>query len=127
MKFCSFSRGQPFALSSYMCRHHLTRQAQEDLLKLFHIHLPQNNQLSSSLYTFQKQVSYQEDIELVPSYHYYCSQCFTILPSYNTSQCPNQSCNMTIIHENLKVTLLRSLLLTSSRSYCHVSTTMHAL
>jgi len=81
-------------ISSYMCRHNLTGQAREDLLKLLQLHLPLNNQLSSSLYTFTKYSDHTRDI--VPDYHYYCCVCYSLLPSSETTQCPNESCNATI-------------------------------
>ena len=110
-------------LSTYMCCHHLTRQACEDLLELLQIHLPQNNQISSSLHTFQKQVSYQDDIELVPCYHYYCSQCYNLLPSCDTAQCPNPSRTMTM-HEKSKsffitLSVANQLKILLSRKYNH--------
>lgn len=85
-------------ISSYMCRHHLTRQAREDLLQLLQIHLPKENQLQSSLYTFYKLADHGRDI--TPDYHHYCSQCYTLLPSGSATVCPNQSCNAVVNKES---------------------------
>ena len=41
-------------IKSYVCRHHLSGQAQEHLLQLLQFHLPEGNKLSSSLYLFDK-------------------------------------------------------------------------
>ena len=83
-------------ISSYMCRHHLTGQAREDLLQLLRIHLPKTNQLPSSSYMFNKHADHTRDI--IPIYHYYCHKCYSVLPSDDTIQCPNTSCN-TIINK----------------------------
>ena len=87
-------------INSYMCRHHLTGQAREDLLKLLQIHLPKVNQLPPSLYTFNRKADHCRDI--TPDYHYYCPECFTLLPSTNDALCPNTSCNTTINKEPSK-------------------------
>ena len=42
-------------VSSYMCHHHLTGQAREDLLQLSQLFLPNNHNLPSSLYILNKQ------------------------------------------------------------------------
>lgn len=44
-------------ISSFISRHHLSRQAQEDLLKLMHLHVPENSSLSSSLHRFKQDFS----------------------------------------------------------------------
>ena len=81
-------------LKSYMCRHHLTGQAQEDLLQLLQLHLPKENKLPSSKYLFQKHNA-GEHVDL-STYHYYCSECFTTLPSSDTAVCPNTMCNLEV-------------------------------
>lgn len=87
-------------ISSYMCRHHLTGQAREDLLKLLQFHLPKENQLPPSLFTFNRKADHSSNI--TPDYHYYCSECYTLLPSENDILCPNKSCNTTINKESSK-------------------------
>ena len=79
-----------------MCRHHLTGQAREDLLQLLRIHLPKTNQIPSSSYMFNKHTDHTRDI--IPIYHYYCHECYSVLPSDDAIQCPNTSCN-TIINK----------------------------
>ena len=91
------TEGSRILISSYMCRHHLTGQACEDLLQLLRIHLPKNNQLSSSLYTFHKHTDHTRDV--MPDYHYYCHECCSLLPSDDAIQCPNTSCNTIIKKE----------------------------
>ena len=80
-------------ISSYMCRHHLTGQAREDLLELMRLHLPQDNNLPSSLYLAQKASGRSS---IVPNYHHYCQHCYTILQDCATSLCPNEYCKTTI-------------------------------
>jgi len=86
-------------VNSYMCRHNLTGQAREDLLQLLQLHLPSTNHLSPSLYTFNKYTDHTRDIE--PDYHYYCSVCYSLLPSSDTTHCPNTSCNNTIKKDDM--------------------------
>lgn len=85
-------------LNSYMCRHHLTRQAREDLLELVRLHLPKKNKLPSSLYLFQK-TSDQIDA-VVPNYHHYCPECYTLLQDSTTTLCSNECCKTTINFES---------------------------
>jgi len=77
-------------VSSYMCRHHLTVQAREDLLRLLQLHLPVNNGLPSTVYMLNKHADHTVDI--TPTFHYYCSSCYSILPGNETTTCPNESC-----------------------------------
>ena len=70
-------------LKSYMCRHHLTGQAKEDLLQLLRLHLPKENWLLSSMYLFQKH-SDQNDITTTSTYRHYCPHCYTAIPNSAT-------------------------------------------
>ena len=91
-------------VNSYMCRHHLTGKAREDLLQLLHLFLPNKNNLPSSLYTLNKQADHTMDI--TPDFHYFCTHCHSILPDNKASMCPNQSCNMTLDNsKNFFITL----------------------
>ena len=81
-------------VSSYMCRHHLTIQAREDLLKLLQLHLPVNNGLPSTLHILNKYADHTVDI--TPTSYYYCSDCYSILPGNKTSTCPNETCQTTL-------------------------------
>ena len=83
-----------------MCRHHLTGQAQEDLLQLLQLHLPKKNELPSSLYLFEKLRSGQTDIQIIPTYHHYCPQCYTAIPNSTTTKCPNALCSVEISYES---------------------------
>ena len=78
-------------ISSYMCRHHLSNQAQEDLLQLLQLHIPSNNLLPSSMYAFRKMSVSSNNIDLEPIAHFYCQRCYTIL-SEDAMTCPNQCC-----------------------------------
>jgi len=82
-------------LKSFMCRHHLTGQAQEDLLQLVQLHLPKENKLPSSRYLFQKQTNQLEHTELC-TYHHYCPQCFTTIPNSATTECQNTFCSLEV-------------------------------
>lgn len=78
-------------ISSYMCRHHLSSQAQEDLLQLLQLHLPSGNLLPSSLYSFQRMAGSSSNINLEPVAHFYCQKCYTMV-SEDAVACPNQYC-----------------------------------
>ena len=106
-------------ISSYMCRHHLTGQAREDLLQLLRIHFPKTNQLPSSSCMFNKHADHTRDI--IPIYHYYCHECYSLLPSDDTIQCPNASCNTTINKQCIRF-LSQYPLLTNLKFCCQVST-----
>ena len=99
-------------VSSYMCRHHLTGQAREDLLQLLQLFLPKSNSSPSSLYTLNKQTDHAMDI--TPDLHYFCTLCHSILPDKATI-CPNQSCNATV--NDSKTFSSHYLLPNNSRSY----------
>ena len=74
-------------ISSYMCRHHLTGQAREDLLELMRLYLPQDNNLPSSLYLLRKPSN--------TNYHHYCQHAIRS-QDCATSLCPNEYCKTTI-------------------------------
>ena len=78
-------------ISSYMSRHHLSTQAQEDLLQLLQLLLPADSLLPSSLYAFRKISSSSRTTSLEPLYHSYCQSCYTIV-SEHTEIWPNPSC-----------------------------------
>ena len=84
-------------IRSFMCRHHLTYQAKADLLQLLQVHLPNPNQLPSSLYTFQKMnTKCSVDINPEVTEHHYCSQCYTILIDQTNSICTQ--CGISLVH-----------------------------
>lgn len=91
-------------ISSYINRHHLTGQAQTDLLQLLRLHLPQENTLASSLYTFRKQSvsSISDADDLKPTYHFYCARCCMLLSSteFASGVCSNGSCNAAVSEES---------------------------
>ena len=72
----------------FMCRHHLTYQAKADLLQLLQVHLPDPNQLPTTLYTFQKMNTRNSvDVDPVVTEHHYCTQCNTVLSDLSNSFC----------------------------------------
>jgi len=73
-------------IKSFVCRHHLSGQAQEDLLQLLQFHLPEGNKLSSSLYLFDKN-SQSQSITVDSQIHYCCSKCYLILESDEQKCC----------------------------------------
>ena len=73
-------------IKSYVCRHHLSGQAQEHLLQLLQFHLPEGNKLSSSLYLFDKNRQSQS-ITVESQIHYCCSKCYLILESDEVKCC----------------------------------------
>ena len=87
-------------IRSYSARYHLTNKAEDDLLKLLKLHLPQdkNHALPSSRYIFRKVASKGPGSELEPTQHYYCNHCYTFLPDQSSCLCPNQLCG-TLISE----------------------------
>ena len=80
-------------ISSYMCRHHLSTQAQEDLLQLLQLHIPVDNLLPTSLYAFRKMSTSRlsDTVSLEPVYHSYCQRCYTVVSDCATT-CPNPCC-----------------------------------
>ena len=75
-------------ISSYISRHHLTRQAQEDLLHLLQLHSPASDSLPSSLYTFRKSLCLSNSTNVKCVCHYFCPRCNTYLPGYECGVCP---------------------------------------
>lgn len=73
-------------IKSFVCRHHLSGQAQEDLLQLLQFHLPEGNKLSPSLYLFDKNTQSQS-ITVKSQIHYCCSNCYSILESDELKCC----------------------------------------
>ena len=108
-------------ISSYMYRHHLSTQAQEDLLQLLQLHIPVDNLLPTSLYSFRKMFSSSGTVSLEPVYHPYCQRSYTVVPD-GTTTCPNPCCVASMgvqlppsfitlsIAEQLKILLERELL-----------------
>ena len=67
-------------LRSFMCCHHLTHRAKIDLLQLLQIHLPEDSQVPSSLYMFEKKCAENSpDCSPEVTEHYYYSDCNTSL------------------------------------------------
>lgn len=79
-------------ISSFSYRHHLSGQAQEDLLQLLQMLLPKPNNLPTSLYLFHKGETISSG-EIVR--HYYCLRCFALIEEPKTTTlCPNSLCRL---------------------------------
>ncbi len=70
-------------LKSFVYRHHLSGQAQTDLLRLFQLLLPTPNTLPRSLYMFHKGECISEDI----TRHYYCTRCSSLVEDPISVKC----------------------------------------
>ena len=77
------------AINTYILKHHLSKQAQMDLLSLQQSLLPTCNRLPRTLYHFQKMVNFGSDSV---EFHYYCPICFTPA-SDEASVCSNHACS----------------------------------
>ena len=84
-------------IKSYVCRHHLSGQAQEHLLQLLQFHLPEGNKLSSSLYLFDKN-SQSQSMTVESQIHYCCSKCYSILESDEVKCCDTAEKPLCFIH-----------------------------
>ena len=76
------------AISSFFHKHHLSKQAQVDLLRLQQQLLPIPNRLPNSLYHFRRVVDFENDSAEL---HYYCSRCYSPTSS-ETGTCSNALC-----------------------------------
>ena len=107
-------------LKSFAYRHHISGQAQADLLQLLHLLLPDPNNLPKSLYMLHKE---QESPKGGIVRHFFCSQCFTLVPDATTCiACPNSLCQVEFkmnsdnffielpVEEQLKMLLSRMLI-----------------
>ena len=88
------------AINSYISRHHLTKQAQEDLLQLVQLHVPQDSSVPSSVFTLRK-YSLLNPVSAKHILHYMCPQCYTVLPDKNCDVCPNDGCCLSLDQETL--------------------------
>ena len=75
-------------IGSFTSRHHLSMQAQEDLLHLMQLHLPSDNLLPSSLYMLRK-VSESTNGSVEPTSHLYCPRSYTVLSDCPSTICPD--------------------------------------
>lgn len=67
-------------VSSYISRHHLSRQAQEDLIILLHLHVsPATSLFPRSLYTFKKNSVVYDPQNVQQTDHYFCKNCYSSL------------------------------------------------
>lgn len=94
------SLSSELAISSYISRHNLSRQAQEDLFHLLQLHAPKNSLVASSVFTFKKRSSLSTLCVSQVS-HYFCPQCHTSLSDNECESCPNGACGITLCHNSL--------------------------
>ncbi len=88
------------AINSYISRHHLSKQAQEDMLQLIQLHLPEGSLVPSSVYTFRKH-SLLNSVTAKNTCHYLCSQCSVSITDSSCQICPNETCAISISEYNL--------------------------
>lgn len=86
------TKSSELALRSFSARHHLTEQAQDDLLQLLDIHLPKPNSIPSSVYILEKN-SILKPISVEAETHLICPLCCSSIPDESVTKCPNSSCN----------------------------------
>jgi hypothetical protein len=86
-------------ISSYISRHHLSKQAQEDLLHLLHLHVPVTDLFPSSLHTFRKNSGRSDVGTIQQFYHYFCPRCHTNLANNQYEVCPNTSCSTALCQD----------------------------
>ena len=83
------------AIKTFSSRHHLTRQAQEDLLQLLQVHSPLDSHIPSSLFTLRKN-SLLNPVCVQPMLHYMCPKCYTAIPEKHCTVCPNTNCGSSL-------------------------------
>ena len=84
-----------FSINTFISRHHLTRQAQEDLLGLIQLHMPSetSSSISSSVFTLRKH-SLLNPVAAQNEMHFMCPQCWCVFPTKDShpTVCPNTTC-----------------------------------
>ena len=98
--FCT-QRSSSLAISSYMSRHCLTKQAQEDVLELLNLHVSPavpNASLPTSLYSFRKNSIVCDPGNVEQLCHYFCPRYYFALPS-KCNICPNAACGQHLCEE----------------------------
>ena len=94
------SRSSELAIRSFFCKHHLNTQAQEDLLQLLQLHVPESKLIPSSIYSL-KQKSTLGDTITEQSHHVYCPRCHMYLPNMEYELCPNDECATILDYDSL--------------------------
>ena len=90
------------AISSYISRHHLSKQAQEDLLQLLRLHVPSTTELlPSSLYSFKKNSVVYDLGSVEQVYHYFCPTCHVTLPDVKCPACPSSLCGIPLSEHSI--------------------------
>ena len=119
-------------LNCYMCRHHLTRNAREDLLRLLQLHLPSESELPGSLYLFHKATSCSNhnNIDLEKIYHHHCPKCYVALTCNTITNCPNSLCDEQISYVStptfISLSIADQLKICFQVSACMICHHMHA-
>ena len=94
------SRSSELAISSYISRHHLSRQAQEDLLRLLQLHIPESRLIPSSVYSLKINSSLDE-VVVQHAYHYFCPRCHKGLSDSECEVCPNDECATSLDYSSI--------------------------
>lgn len=88
------NKSSELVIRAFSARHHLTCQAENDQLKLLHIHLPKPNSIPSSSYKLDKN-SLLKPMGVKAVSHYICPLCYTSNDEderFEREACPNLSC-----------------------------------
>jgi hypothetical protein len=87
------------AVSSFILRHQLTKQAQQDLLQLLSLHLPSNTEFPSSLYKFRKNCEIYSNGSVQQFLYSFCPSCYAALESDSLLVCSNSLCGISLSKE----------------------------
>ncbi len=82
-------------ICSFICRHQLSKQAQEDLLQLIGLHVPVDTEFPTTLYKFRKNCNVDYTAASVEQMiHYYCPLCHAPVANKQIQTCPNVRCSI---------------------------------
>ena len=96
-------RSSSLTISSYISRHHLSKQAQEDLLLLLNLHvLPAAEHFPSSIYTFRKNSVVHDPGNVQQFCHYFCPNCHFALLDNQSNVCSNIACSTPFLEESIR-------------------------
>lgn len=80
------------AIMALCLRHNLSTECINDILKMIHLHLPDNNRCLSNYGKIKSHLSDDAETETI-NYIEYCEKCFVIWPEDSSIfQCPTNLC-----------------------------------